>query len=290
MQNELLNSTGLDGVTDWDSTLGVLSTDDTVVGRDGVIVNVATRLAATAGQKVDLATSTVLVAQGERIEAFIHYGCAGGRVALELEIVDGTGGGSPVGKKQILPVRPSLKTPRRGIPADFNIAYARLRAPESGHARLKVVATAFGGDVAAYAMRPFLDVGNLPAARQFWAAGQHSNADLSLPAWPSILRGPSGNYQAEPLGRRKAFAGDSMVPAYRQLSNTTRWIGRGSYRLDTRARDELEAFYQETSGAFYFVRPDTFQLCRARWTDKEPTDSGLGAERSTEVELLLEVA
>lgn len=292
MQNEILNATGLDGVTDWRSSLaGTLTTDDSLVGRDGVIVLAATKLAAVAGAKVDLETSAVHVTQGERLEIFVHFAAAGGRAALELTIASGSPVGPIIARRQILPLRPSLRTPRRGIPGEFNIAYARFPALATGYARLRVVATAYGGhDLAAYAMRPFLAAGDIPAARQSWAPGLHTNADLALPSWPSWLPSVAGQYQADPLGRRSSFAGDSKVPIYRQVSETTRWIGRGTYALDTRERDLLSQFYEATSGPFYFVRPDTAQLCRAQWTDKEPTDSGTGADRRTEVELLLEVA
>lgn len=296
MGNEILNATGLDETNDWSSTLGgFLSSDDDVVGRPGVNVVGATRLGVVRGAKADLVTSSFAVAQGEQIEGLIHFAAAGGTCALEFEVIDGTGTGESVGSRQILPNRSPVgpgRAPRRGIPEDFYFASFVIRAPESGFARLRVVATAFGGDVAAYAMRPFLSPLGSTIRRQCWAAGQHSNADLGLESWPSSLPpAVAGSFMAEPISSRKGFTGDSGVPGYRRLTTSGgRWLARASWKLATRDRDLLDQFFRETDGEFYFVRPDTFQLCRAQWTDKDPRDSGSGGDRSTEVEFLLEVA
>jgi len=294
MGNQLLNATGLDTVADWESSLGgELSVDEAIIGAPGRLV-LGSRLQGVAkGDRVDLATSTVAVSIGELLEVSCFYAAGEGYPTLELEIVDGTGDGDRVTAKQILPTRPARAAgPSRGVASTFAFAYQRLRAPATGHARLRTVATAHrAGDVAAYMLRPFLDVGGLPRDRQLWAAGPHSNPDLSLEAWPSTLPPISpSTWAADPTPTRRGFTGDSGVPHYTRNTRNRRFTGRGSMQLDALQRDELERFFREASEPFYFLRPDTHELCRARWTDAEPKDSGvLPGERRTMVELFLEV-
>lgn len=267
MSNDLSNATFLDDATGW---TGGTSVDETTRGGPGRHV-----ILATGGDVVS--ASGPAVTAGQMCEVFGHHAATGGPSSLYLKVG---------GTQTIVPLeRANVGEPRRGVPSSFRFSYGRVAAPATGTATLRVI-----GSGTVMLLKPFLDAAP-PTRRQAWQAGPHANVDLDLPAWPTDLPLPDpGSVDGQPVSTRKSFAGDSGVPIMRRMSVTARQMFRAGYELDLEERDRLDAFFRAGHAPFWFLRPDTAQLCRAWWTPEEPSDRGGGVRRQTSIELLLEVA
>lgn len=280
MGNLVKNATGMDGATDWSSD-GAVTADEATYGAPGRIVLIGQRAAASAYVLSNFAGPQV--SAGTVIEAFAHFGSTSGTARLYLDIY--SAGGSLLQSVEIPRRLVGRGLPRRGVPSSFHFGYARLASPATGIPRLRVAVTGATSPARAMIMKPFVDSAVKTRKRQPWVAGPHTNVDLNLPAWPSalpILR--ADQYSVDPIPLAKSFAADSGLPVTARGGTLPRRTLKASLELDVEERDWLEQFFVETPGAFWFMRPDTHELCRAYWAaDGEPTDSGLtrGGRRTT---------
>lgn len=269
MANMLLNAAALDGGADW---TGSTSRDDAVVGAPGKAVFVSTGGAiysndvpVTAGKMIDtggLYFGTALTVQ------FRNGGTLISAVAVPLRL---KGDGAP----------------RRGLAGSFDVARGRILVPVGATtARLRV-----DGPGTVYLLRPRLETTLVARERHLWQPGAHSNIDLNLPVWPIDFPTPRG-FDADPIATRGSFAGDAGVPITRRKFRTRRYLAKVGYDVTEDELDRLMKFFDETSGPFWYSRPDSRELCRARWTaDGEPKPGGLTrGGRGLELTLLLEVA
>jgi hypothetical protein len=293
MANQVQNAGGLDGVTGWSATSGAAkSIDEAVLGGPGRAVIKAAK-ALTAGQGLALWSEGFAVTAGQVIEAAGAIGNSeGGLPGLALEIVDG---GGAVLSSTPLPVSApdSAGGPRRGLAATFAQAYGRVTAPASGTARLRATSTATIGATHQLALlRPFLDRPG-SARRSAWDPGPHLNPDLQLPTWPASLPGLRRNLQVAPYANRVAFAGEAGIPSTDKLYGGSLQVAvTAQLGLDPEQADVLDQFFLASTGPFFFLRPDTDQLCYAQWlAEGAPRPAGYsGVNPLVEVGLHLWIA
>lgn len=264
MGNQLKNAGLLDGSAGWTGLSGaVLSVDEAVVGGPGRAVLVATRNVAV-GQTVEAASSGLAVTAGQVVEAFASVGGSGpGAVALKLEIL--SAGGARLAITDVPLQRASVGTPRRGLAASFSRFWGLAPASATGTARLVGVYTStVAAPQQAYLMKPYLAA---PGSRVpgVWDPGSHDNPDLQLPVWPSGLPPMLEESSIEPFANRRAFAGDVGLPISERTYRGMHYALRARLRLTPEEADTLDQFYETTPGPFFFLRPDTDQLCMAEW-------------------------
>lgn len=306
MPNEVLNATCLDGATDWRVAVsGALSVDEAGLGAPGRAVMTSMRNAIGAAIQFGLACSFEgsPVAAGQMVEAACLFECVDPNNApvaylLELEVVDAAGVRQAATPLPVL--RRGYGYPQRGLAASLSFAWGVVPAPAAGFARIRLVGTtAAGGIHRAIMARPYVDSAwESYMKRRPWTPGPHSNPDLNLPAWPTGGNFPAplaDGFSVKAIPTRDAFAGSTGVPVFRRKTLARRYTADFSLELDQEQRDILNRFLDQVDatddGRFWFVRPDTHELCRATFTDEEPSDSGiLRGGRRTSVQLLLEVS
>lgn len=266
--NQLDNATGLDGGVGWSTPNVAVQADETVRGSPGRVCLVGGAYILSGAIPLNGAAS---------ILAFAHHAKDSILVVRWLN-----GQGADAGDVVI----PRLDNPagpaRRGIPSTFAFSRARVQAPV-GAAAYRLFAQ---GTAESLLLKPYASPENACA----WSPGPHSNLDLNLKVWPEALAAKSDSWRASPTGVRVGFETDSRIPITTQVASEPWVLASFSMALDLAQRDDLETFWRSTKGApFWYVRPDTHQLCRAWWTeDGDPSDSGMGRGRRTEVGLLLE--
>jgi hypothetical protein len=114
-----------------------------------------------------------------------------------------------------------------------------------------------------YAYRPYIGRPGLAPVR--WDPGVHANPDLQLPVWPADLPGFRGQLTIDPYADLKPFAGDVGIPVNSRTYSGLQHQVRGQMRLTQEQDDTLARFYDAGAPEFYFVRPDTDELCIAQW-------------------------
>lgn len=293
MGNQIQNAGGLDGVTGWSATSGATrSIDEAVLGGPGRAAIIAAK-ALTSGQGLALWSEGFAVSSGQLIEA---YGAVAnseaGLPGLALEIVDG---GGAVLSSTALPVTPAQKAggPRRGLASTYAQAYGRVTAAASGTARLKASSTATISATHQLALlRPFL-ARPASAQRSAWDPGPHLNPDLQMKTWPASLPGIRRNLQIAPYADRVSFGGEVGIPTTGKLYGGALQVAMtAQLSLDPEQADTLDRFYEDSTGPFFLIRPDTDQLCYAEWlADGAPRPTGYsGVNLVREVGLHLWVA
>lgn len=270
MANELLNATGLDGTSNWFSSVNPSVWDTGPGGRGRLAI------------------------QGE-LYLFSNVRPLNGRPGVWIAgLFDGGSLGvrfSNAGETQaqdlLIPTkRQASEAPRRGRPAGFSFARGYVSAP--------AWATQFqlfvSGPGTVRVTKPYGSADGLEPC--VWQAGPHSNPDLNYPSWPSHLPPiMDEGLQFDPIPTRKGFAGDAGVEATRRITRTRRYIMTAQVGLTTGERDDLMDFFDANPGKFWFTRPDTREVCLAQWlSDGEPVDGGqLPGRRRTQFKLQLVV-
>ncbi|MET3665899.1 hypothetical protein [Caulobacter sp. 1776] len=253
MAGNLLKNAGLlDLTNDWVSGGGALQVDESTVGAPGRVVMVA--------GGAGVATSSVNVSVGDELEVLALVGADVNRPRVEFVILNG--GGATISATVVPFRRLGSGACRRGLTASFSEAYARITVAAAGAARLSIAPNG-GGMSHIYAFRPYIGRPGLAVMR--WDPGTHSNPDLNLPVWPADLPGFRGQPAVEPFANLKAFAGDAGLPANGSLYSGLHHQVKGQMRLSAEQDDILDQFYARRPPAFYFVRPDTGDLCIAEW-------------------------
>lgn len=278
--NDLKNASFLDGTGGWTGVGGALSVNENGVrGGKGRAVLVSTRTATGAGQTAGARSDGVAVTSGQVVEVAALYGSTSEAVEVALAIYSG----ATLLSRTVIPrQRRADGACRQGAPETLNFAYAKMTAPETGDAKIEILATAAGaGAVEAWLSKPYLDVACEARPHYVWDPGGFDNADLaSLRRWPALfppvlLEG----YNAAPTPIRDAFSGDAQREESRRLAGmpATRMYGR--LKLTRAQLADLQDFHRDSDAPFLFVRPDTAELCKATWLkDGDPTSepNGLG--------------
>lgn len=287
--NLITNASFLDGPTGWTAYGGTLDVHETGVGAPGRMVLASTHSAAR------WAVSTSMeVAAGQSIDALCLAASSAGAPTPYVFFYDESEAsisGTPLAR-ETSPFGP----PIAGLAETMSRYRLRTAAP-SGAAMMRLdVGLSVSGTL--YVSKPLLALTPSPAPRHGlrWICGPHDNPDLDLPCWPSALPPLlQDGYSAQPIPDRSSWGGNAGIPANHAV-NGGGWVQlKGTLSLTQVEREDLMAFYASFSGlndaAFWFVRPDTEELVRARWAaDGAPTDAKSAGRFKTSIGLLLEPA
>lgn len=270
MPNRLKNAAFLDGVANW-TAIGAasLSVDEATLGAPGRAV---LKAAGTGTGVQGVRSAQIAVTAGVSYDALSGWYADAGTSALSVEWWNG--GPSPISETAIPLVRAAAGTPKRGLPRRMNQSYGRITAPAGATlASFKLITTL--GSSAAYnllLLKPSLS--DLPAydVPVRWEPGPHDNPDLNLPVWPHdlppLLR---EDFNAAPTTRYKAFDSDAMIQGIWKAGDGSRVNLQGRLLLKPEQVDDLQEFRRLNATPFWFVRPDTDELCQAWWApDGEP--------------------
>lgn len=269
--NLLTNATFLEGALAWQGTN--LAVDETVLGGPGRAV-----LKGTGGFINSNYANGPDVVAGDLLEVMV-LAKSGSAVVLQIE----GGAEYPISLK-----RAGEGTTERGIPHTMSEYRSRVLVNADGKARIRVT-----NAVNAHISKPYIEKVGPNARTRFWTPGPHTNVDLNLPVWPSHFPPfQQDSVQINPTQVRKAFTGDVPIPSTSRMSLTPAYNFRGDLELSSLEYDQLEELcYGTGNDPFWFVRPDTKQLCHAYWTeDGQPTTNGVQTlTRRVGVGLLLQV-
>lgn len=285
MTNYVENASGLNGTVGWFMNLASSFADETYAGSPGRVALVAEGAAGAENPLLDAVASGFPTGVPLTAQALWTASHDARLLVVWLNAQQGEI------SRVLVPVAATPQSSRtpRGIPSRLFRSSGRVVAP-AGSASARVRLEAYGappGAASYLAMtRPMLgDQGVC------WAPGPHAqNPDLNLMSWPGGLEPRSDSWSATPTGVRVGFQTDSRIPITTQVATEPWVLASFSMALDLGQRDDLDTFWRSTKGVpFWYVRPDTHQLCRAWWTeDGDPSDNGMGRSRRTEVGLLLE--
>jgi hypothetical protein len=287
--NALKNAGFLDGATNYSASGLTLAVDAATRGAPGRIVLVGTATAGGAGTNYTIGNSVgVTVAAGGTFEVFALVGGSNGAVSVEVVI-----GGVTT---QVPLIRAQQATASRGLAETFGLYYLRGVSAGGGSAILNArLISAGAGAVALWIQKPFLDVASptSPALGfpQVFDPGAHDNADLNRTVWLTAMPRFLASSEIAPVSNLATFATDSQLPINVRTYTGLRHTLRGRMRLTKDQVARLDDFYAaRTISPFWFVRPDTNELCFASFlADGQPTPiAHKGAFTMTEVGLLLE--
>jgi hypothetical protein len=294
MGNALKNAGGLDGLLNWNiGGGGALVVDESVLGAPGRAVF---SLTGNGNGQMVAVSDPVVSSAGEPVEASAFWSTSGGD-GFGAYVQWLNGASTPIGGLTSIPLTTAAPYgsggPSRGLPLTFNYSYGRLTAPAGAAFKRIGVCTNMSGSGAysAALLKPYLATApgwNRPTV---WDPGFHTNPDLQLPVWPSILPPFQAGQLPEPLGNMTSYSTDTNIGVTRDLYTELQYSFRGQMRLNAAQVDALDQFYLNNRGGFFVVRPDTQQLCVAFWmTDGAPKPvQNAGLWTITEVGLRLVV-
>jgi len=294
--NGLTNAGFQDGVTAWSPSAGaVLTANENTYGYEGRTVLQAEKVVANP-ETVSITSGTVYdvaVTAGQTIEVFGHHVFTRGTSQLTVRYYDAAN--AMVGAAVEIPiVRFGDGNPRLGLASSFHFSHARRIVPAGAtRARLRLLGTSqSAGNAHLLLMKPYLEA--LPSSKtkyRCWDPGLSINPDLDLPHWPSELPHiRADNFSVEPIPTRKGFQGETGVTLTKKVTTVPWYLARGSVKVNQEGHAILDKFFRTGSEPFWFVRPDTLQLCRATWLpDGEPVYSGLGADKMASFGLQIQV-
>jgi hypothetical protein len=267
---------------------GVLSVDDQIFGAPGRSVLVLTDTPGN-GNPMTLSMDYPegpAVTSGDLLEVFLMTKSTIPNPTVKLQIQAGSEVSIPL-KEQ----NPGAAT--RGVPSTFNIYRGRVISPSTGQARLSISAVASNGSQHAIILfHPYIEKVAVTARQRMWTPGEHYGADLDLPVWPSNLPPfRSDSIQCQPMTVRRSFSGDVPRPATTRIANNPSYRFSGDLELNGVQLDALENLCYAQPEPFWFVRPDTAELCHAYWAeDGSPsTSGGPNPIRKVSIGLILEV-
>lgn len=277
MANALRNAGAADGTDGWDVTGGgaALTVDDAQYGWDGKALFLNQGVATADGQSATIYAvddNRVAVSPGDELEAFAFSYASKGTGALLVQWEDS--GGSVLSNSTVPLVRAQMASgsPELGAWSTLDWSWGRVTAPASAawaRLRYKTTVPTTGNAFKLMLLHPFLGTPveitpnkDEPAK---WDPGAHANTDLDLAAWPDDVPRIQAGAQAETFPNRASMDTDGGIPASRLLYFTP----QHSLRVQMRCLDlhlaRLEAFHQRGLDEFWFVRPDTGQLCIGKW-------------------------
>ena len=293
--NQLVNAGFQDGVTGWIGSGGtVLSVDDSVLGYEGRLVLKASKNVANAENisSISHPDYSVEVEAGETLEVFAHHAFTRGLSYLRANFYV-TKNGVLLPSVPITLVSQKKIEPKLGLSQSFDFSHSRIVVPDTAtYVRLSLMGTASSAGVGdLLLMKPYLEV--LPSHKakyRCWDPGPSINPDLNIPHWPSELPHiKADNFAIEPIPTRRGFVTDSGVEISQKLVNVPWYRAQVTVAVNQETQTILDQFFRNTD-EFWFIRPDTLQLCQATWlANGEPAYSGLGPDRVATVSLQIRV-
>jgi len=287
--NRIRNASFLDGVDSFTAYFGAAAVDDADFGAPGREAFVLTKTggAGSGAFTTSAPDPELVVAVDDVIEVGFRYGVSRPALAPETFLQILNMAESAVLATITIPKTAPQKTfpPRRGIASTYGRAYARIKATHAGRVRVGLQAAAMSNGDRLAMMRPFLDLNPSSERRSVWQPGSHTNPDLDLVAFPTDLPPPlAEGFAIEPVPLRKGFSSDDGSKITVRVAGVSRWTASVSWLLNALDRDRLETFWRANHEEFWYVRPDTGDLCVASWAeDGDPTDSGgkVGSRETT---------
>lgn len=287
--NQLKNAGFQDGISDWSTPGGwTKSIDDSVYGFDGRAVFKAVKNVSIGedGYIVAGTGNTPAVQAGQTVEVFGHAYYNRGDLTPYVRFNGTNDVAVPL-------VTRGDGNPRFGLARSFDFYHGRITAPVTGNMELtfRRVQAVSAGPAVLLLMKPYLEV--LPSQKtkyRCWDPGSSVNPDLDLPHWPSDLPHlRADSFSAEPVPLRRGFSTDSGVEITKKVLNAPWYRAQGSIRINQETHAILDNFFRTTK-EFWFVRPDTLQLCIATWlADGDPVYSGLGSDKMASFGLQIHV-
>lgn len=270
--NSVLNATFLDGTVGWQGTS--LTVDESNLGGPGraVLVGTGTTINSNYANGLD-------VIAGDLLEV-LCMAKVGSTVKLQID----------TGEEHTITLKRVGDGPTsRGIPSTMSEFRSRIRAGSDGKARIQVSSSA-----SPHLSKPYIEKVAGNARPRFWTPGPHSTSDLNMKVWPSNFPPfQQDSVQVEPTPVRKGFAGDIPIPATSRMSMTPAYRFQGELELSAMEYDQLEelCYGAVSDEPFWFVRPDTKQVCQAFWMeDGSPRTMGAhNIVRRVGLSLLLQV-
>lgn len=288
--NEIMNAGFAEGILFWSGSRlsGPLKVDEKQLGFEGRAVLVASSAQETFSMFPE-AGKAVPVAMGQVLEAFAHHGGINTTTSLVVQFATNN---TFTAELQELTVPVASKgdgRPRFGLAKSLNFSHKRIISPINGFARLKVNAAQATAGAQAVLMKPYLER-VLPSTKyRCWDPGQHVNPDLDIPIWPAdIPHLRAESFSAQIIPTRASFSGDKGVAVTKKFTRTPWYNVTGQVRGDQETHAILDSFFRTAPEPFWFVRPDTLQLCQATWmADGEPSMTGLGGDKTIQFGLQL---
>lgn len=294
--NQVVNAGFADGITGWTSALPLVA-DDNIFGYEGRLVLRGTKVGAfanaeTANISANPTEAVIGLIAGQTLEAFGHHAFTRGTSQLAVNFY--TGADVLVTSVPVPVVKVGDGDPRLGLAKSYSFSHARIIVPATAtKARLVLYGTAVGpGTGSLLLMKPYLE--QLPSPKttyRCWDPGPSINEDLELSVWPPELphiRGDS--FEATPIPTRKGFAGDAGVMMTKKVLTIPWYQARGQVKVTQETQAILDQFFRNATSPFWFVRPDTLQLCQATWVpDGEPTYGGAGSDKTASFAIQMRV-
>ena len=287
--NLIKNASFLDETQGFETaTGGNLYADETIYGAPGRRVLV---LVDTPGNGGTMSLSSSYpegpaVTQGELLDVSVMGKSTTINVQVKLQVQGG--GEVTIPMKEL-----NRGNAYRGVPSTFWLFRARIQAPSTGQARIIVSSVAPNAQEHVLIVgRPMIERVTANARPRMWTPGQHFSADLNIPVWPSNLPPfRPDSVQCTPSPVRRAFSGDTARTSTERISQFPEYRFTGDLELNGSEYDQLEVLCYEMPEPFFFVRPDTQQLCEAIWAeDGQPNASGShNIIRRVSVGLILQV-
>lgn len=290
--NELTNAGFAEGTSFWDigGVNGAAYIDETDYGYDGRPVFVVNGQGATSAI-AQQPGRTLPVTQGQVLEIFAHHAGINANTVLILMVAPDQN--FNVGRQDFnLPVTSKGDgSPRLGLAKSFDFTHARVTAPFNGYARLYIHSAQTGSNQKTLLMKPYLERVLAKTKYRCWDPGKHVNPDLKIPHWPSELPHlRADQFSAPIIPSRVGFSGDKGVSVTKKLTRSPWYNVSGQLRGDQETHAILDRFFRTAPEPFWFVRPDTLQLCRATWmAEGEPSMSGLGPDKTIQFGLQLSI-
>jgi hypothetical protein len=290
--NELTNAGFAEGISFWDlgGVSGAPYIDETVYGYDGRSVFVINAEGPTSGIASQTGR-TVPVTQGQILEIFAHHAGINASTTLILMIAPDQNFNAGRQDFGIQVISKGDGNPRLGLAKSFDFSHARIASPMNGYARLYLHTVNTGPNPKAMLMKPYLERVLPKTKYRCWDPGLHVNPDLQIPHWPSKLPHlRADQFSAPIIPSRVGFSGDKGVSATKKLTRNPWYNVSGQIRGDQETHAILDQFFRTAPEPFWFVRPDTLQLCQATWmAEGEPSMSGLGPDKVIQFGLQLRI-
>lgn len=290
--NELTNAGFAEGISFWDyaGNNGPAYIDETEHGYDGRPVFVVRGTGASSVIAQQLA-KTVQVASGQSIEVFAHHAGINGQTTLYVVFSPDQNFTGGLVQTVVPIVSKGDGNPRLGLAKSFNFSHARITSPMNGYVRLYLNCNNTGPNPKSLLMKPYLERVLPKTKYRCWDPGLHVNPDLQIPHWPSELPHlRADQFSAPIIPSRVGFSGDKGVSVTKKLTRNPWYNVSGQIRGDQETHAILDRFFRTAPEPFWFVRPDTLQLCQATWmAEGEPSMSGLGPDKVIQFGLQLRI-